>query len=327
MLHVHDLFTPIIRLYDCSTTTCVDEQPSLAVTSSPNNSRSHGPTMNDFLSYVDSLLKPRTPSLANALSPSPMPFFPFAAPLPTPIRATQDEEITPKEAIEQLILGVLRPPGTPSSSFAIARSGLRVATLTLARPAYKLGEAITAVLDFTGAQLTTYHVHVTLESSESIAPDLALRSEASVHRTTRKIHAMYSCMTLYADRTVTSLSIPSSASATFETSGVSLKWAIRIEFITLSPGHSQQHLPSTPPSPTSPTHSSALPTPPKPELLDLTFSDQRGEIREARQGITVESFEAEVPVRVLPNPGEMGIVGIGGSSSTVAGAGEGGYAV
>ena len=45
-----------------------------------------------------------------------------------------------------------------SQMFEIARNGRRVASLSLARPAYKLGEAIIAVIDFSGAQIPCYHV-------------------------------------------------------------------------------------------------------------------------------------------------------------------------
>ncbi len=96
---------------------------------------------------------------------------------------------TAKEAIDFAILRAnMTAAGQQSANrFEIARDGRRVGVVMLARPAYRLGEAINLVVDFTGAEVPCYAVHSALETTERVDPTLALRSEASVHRVTRKI--------------------------------------------------------------------------------------------------------------------------------------------
>lgn len=289
-LFTHDLMRPIIKLHDSSSTTCLDEQPASlkAVAKRPQGKE---PTMNEFLMYIDNLLGPRTstPSLdTNMLSPS----F-LQPPLPTPIRTTAEDELTPKEAIEAAILGSIKGAGA-GNQFDIRRSQRRVASLILARPAYKLGETVTAVLDFSNAEIPCHHLHVSLESAETVSSSLALRSASSIHRATRRIHGHYSLSTLYSQRATINLTIPSTASPDFETSGVSCVWTLRLEFITPAVSHHLEDGDFT-------VH--------KDELLDLTHSDNRGEIWEAKQQLLVESFDANIPIKVYPNPNEVGFAG------------------
>ncbi|KAK5705839.1 Golgi membrane exchange factor (Ric1p-Rgp1p) subunit [Elasticomyces elasticus] len=120
----------------------------------------------------------------------------------------------------------------------IALSGQAVAVLTLIRPAYRLGEAVTGSIDFTASQSTpgvpaqaaTYAVLLELESAERLYPSLALRSSTSIARVTRKVHATVHENTLLARQVSFSFAIAHSATPTFETTGVSLAWRLSIEF-------------------------------------------------------------------------------------------------
>ncbi len=119
-----------------------------------------------------------------------------------------------------------------TNRFEIARNGRKVGTVLLARPAYRLGETVTMVVDFANADIRCYAVHAALETAERIVdPSLALRSEASIQRVTRKVYASLSEATLYARRFVFTATIPASATPEFVTSGVSLDWKIRVEFV------------------------------------------------------------------------------------------------
>lgn len=151
--------SPIVLLRDEAITACVDDQTSTPPSSVPMPKKAvkQESSLEDFLSYVDSLLAPRdgslTPSSLGALSPS-------IPPLSKRFSLADGQPMSAKDAVE---LAILRgPSGSPSDShcsiFEIARNGRRVATLTLARPAYKLGETITAVIDFSGAKIPCYHV-------------------------------------------------------------------------------------------------------------------------------------------------------------------------
>jgi len=111
------------------------------------------------------------------------------------------------------------------------------------------------------------------------ASAFALRSEASILRVTRKIHVSHSESTLFARRIVFSPTIPISATPEFITSGVSLDWRVRIEFVTprLVGDYGEQSYA---------------------ELLEEISSDDRGMVLAAAEVLDCESFEIAVPLRV-----------------------------
>ena len=151
----------------------------------------------------------------------------------------------------------------------------------LTRPAYRLGETITAAIEFTGADIPCYALHASLETSERVDGAIALRSDASIRRVTRKIHSSHSEATLFASRIVFSPTIPSTATPSFITSGVSLDWKIVIEFVTprfeALEDNRIMH---------------------GPELVEEISRDDRGVILAAVEGIECETFEVVVPLRV-----------------------------
>ncbi|KXX79993.1 Protein sat1 [Madurella mycetomatis] len=253
----HDLMSPYILLRDQARVQAVKDgghhTPTLQQKPKPLVSSGASSTMASFLSYVDDLLaRPKHPnqpghhSSAALLSPSatvppsrrpsvystysddpsfPSPFLPASA----------------KEAIDLAILrSNLSPPGHQSANrFEIARNGRRVGVVMLARPAYRLGEAVTLAIDFAGAEVPCYAVHAALETAEKVDPSLALRSEASVHRVTRKVWVSGSEVVMYARRAVFTPTIPATATPEFMTSGVGLEWKIRLEFVVPA---GEQHL-------------------------------------------------------------------------------------
>ena len=269
----HDLMSPYIILRDqarvktIESTTFESSQETLTRgISKPNDS-----TPNDFLSYVDDLLtKPRSSSANGLLSPTEA--FRLRR------QSSIEEPTTAKEAIDMAILQSNTATETQHSAnrFEIARSGRRVAVVMLARPAYRLGETITAAVDFTNAEIPCYAIHAALESSEKVDNAIALRSEASILRVTRKTYVSHSESTLFARRVVFSPTIPVSATPEFITSGVSLGWRIRIEFVTPPLANGEVYA----------------------ELLEELASDDRGFTLAAAEAIDCESFEVAVPLRV-----------------------------
>ena len=151
----------------------------------------------------------------------------------------------------------------------------------LTRPAYRLGETITAAIEFTAADIPCYALHASLETSERVDGAIALRSDASIRRVTRKIHSSHSEATLFARRIIFTPTIPSTATPSFITSGVSLDWKIVIEFVTPrfeALGDDKM------------TYG--------PELVEEISRDDRGVILAAVEGIECETFEVVVPLRV-----------------------------
>jgi hypothetical protein len=276
----HDLMSPYIILRDQARVKIIEsstdtnlggsKEPEAKQTVKKNES-----TLNDFLTYVDELLtRPRQNSSLGLLSPT--------EPPRSRRLSSIEEPVTAKEAIDMAILrsNVAIETQQSANRFEIARSGKRVAVVMLARPAYRLGETITAAIDFTDAQIPCYAMHAALETSEKVDNSIAIRSEASILRVTRKVHASHSESTLFARRVVFSPTIPISATPEFLTSGVSLDWRVRIEFVTprligeneVAQGYA--------------------------DLLEEISRDDRGVVLAAAEALDCESFEIAVPLRV-----------------------------
>ncbi|KAF1851706.1 Rgp1-domain-containing protein [Cucurbitaria berberidis CBS 394.84] len=274
----HDLMSPYIILRDQARTASVGAaataKSSLLITKvSPSETSNHH-AFGDFLEYVDNLLdRPRQNSSMGLLSPTET--------LPGRFSMAEEPQ-TIKEAIDMAILrsNLTGAANQSANRFEIARSGRRVAVITLARPAYRLGETMSAVIDFTDSHIPCYSVHVSLETSEKVDPAIALRSNASIYRVTKKVHASFSENALFAQKLAFSPTIPPNATPEFITSGVSLEWKLRVEFITPRLAHEDGE--------------EAL----WDELLEEISSDDRGVILAAAQRLPAESFEVQVPIRV-----------------------------
>jgi hypothetical protein len=234
------------------------------------------PAFSEFAEYVDNLLdRPRKNSSMGLLSPTET--------LPGRSPTFEDQTHSMKEAID---IAILRSNLTGASNqsanrFEIARSGRRVAVIMLGRPAYRLGETVAAVIDFTDSHIPCYSIHISLESAEKVDPAIALRSDASIYRVTRKVHASFSENALFAQRLSFSPTIPPNATPEFCTSGVNLEWKLRVEFIT--PRLTQE----------GEGGGAYLD-----ELLEELSSDERGIMLAAAENLPAESFEVQVPVRV-----------------------------
>jgi hypothetical protein len=268
--------SPYIILRDQARTTTLDTATGGKSLNGAKKGAASGKsdTFGDFLEYVDNLLeRPRQNSSMGLLSPTGT----------MPGRSTIAEEPqTMKESIDTAILrsNLTGAANQSANRFEIARSGRRVAVIMLARPAYRLGETMSAVIDFTDSHIPCYSIHVSLETSEKVDPAIALRSNASIYRVTKKAHASFSENALFAQRLTFAPTIPPNATPEFITSGVSLEWKLRVEFIT--PRLMQED------------GAGAV----WDDLLEEISSDDRGTILAAAQRLPAESFEIQVPIRV-----------------------------
>lgn len=268
--------SPYIILRDQARTSSVDSGTTTdSPTKKPTSRKQENADFADFLEYVDNLLeRPRQNSSMGLLSPTET--------IPGRSSSLASESHTMKEIIDLAILrsNLTGAANQSANRFEIARSGRRVAVIMLARPSYRLGETISAVIDFTNSDIPTYSVHVSLETAEKIDPAIALRSNASIHRVTRKVHASFSENALYSQRLHFSPTIPPSATPEFITSGVSLEWKLRVEFITPRLMHEDAEQVYWD------------------DLLEEVGTDDRGVMLAAAERLPAESFEVMVPVRV-----------------------------
>lgn len=238
-----------------------------------------GPTWTsapEFLSYVDEILEKRESQ-----------FLRTPGQLNTPLeRRRSSSGLGPppscKEAIEFAILrsNQVSSSNRSANRFDIARNGRRIAVVVLNRPSHRLGETIFATIDFTDATLPCFSLRATLETSEKVDPSLALRSNTSIHRATRRIHASFFENTLFATRIVFSPAIPISATPTLLTTGIKLDWDLRFEFVTTHSKHDKDETLSGK------------------GLLELLGQDERGSVYSALENLPSESFEVAIPLTV-----------------------------
>lgn len=274
----HDLMSPYILLHDQARTRTIDLTTNSKFPSRENKSasstKSNDNTLADFLQYVDNLLDRSSQDASNGLlSPT--------GTVPGRSLASREPYIM-KDAIDAAILrsNLTGAENQSANRFEIARSGKRVAVIMLARPAYRLGETMSAVIDFSNAHIPCYSIHVSLETSEKVDPAIALRSNASIYRVTKKVHASFSENALFARKLAFSPTIPPNATPEFVTSGVSLEWKLRVEFVTPRLMHGDGEVAVWD------------------NLLENVLKDDRGVISAAVQRLPAESFEIHVPIRV-----------------------------
>lgn len=309
----HDLRSPYIMLRDQARIRSIEKKNSLYIDRRSSEAElrekvttgvdAGSSTMNGFLSYVDELVNSsRQGSRSGLLSPT-------AAPGSRRPSAFE-EATTAKDAIDLAIMrSNLTMEGQQSANrFEIARNGRRVGVVMLARPAYRLGETVTMAVDFTGADIPCYAVHAALETSERVDHSLAMRSEASIHRASRKVHVFSSEATLYSRRMVFNPAIPVTATPEFVTSGISLEWKIRLEFVVPSQDVESRTFEEQPEEdedmesdhgqekrliPESKHHQG-----PHHLLEEISRDDRGGLVLVAAENLTCESFEVAVPLRV-----------------------------
>ncbi|KAF5021378.1 hypothetical protein F66182_6567 [Fusarium sp. NRRL 66182] len=273
----HDLMNPYILLRDQAQVRSPSNGDK-GTKNIGNGTKGQQSALNDFLLYVDDLVhRPRDESGSIVLSPG-------AGNSRRP--STFEDASTAQEAIHMAIMRSNMTSGGQQSPnrFEIARNGQRVGVVMLTRPAYRLGEVVTMAIDFTDADIPCYAVHSTLETSEKVDASLAMRSESSIHRVTRKVHSSSSEATLYSRRVTFKPTIPITATPEFVTSGVSLEWKIRIEFVVPSTGSD------------SPDESGRQA--PHPLLEQISQDEKGGTVLVAVENLICESFEIAVPLRV-----------------------------
>lgn len=274
----HDLMNPYVLLRDEAQVKSPSDNKQEKGRKS-NGTPKQPSSLNDFLLYVDDLVhRPRDEQGSILLSP--------AADGSSRRPSVFEDARNAQEAIHLAIMRSNMTSGEQQSPnrFEIARNGQRVGVVMLTRPAYRLGEVVTMVIDFTDADIPCYAVHTTLETSEKVDPSLAIRSESSIQRVTRKVYSASSEATLYSRRVIFNPTIPITATPEFMTSGVSLEWKVRIEFVVPS---------SELDSPDS--NERRVPHP----LLEQIAQDKKGgTVLVAVENLICESFEIAVPLRI-----------------------------
>ena len=172
-----------------------------------------------------------------------------------------------------------------ATRYEIARNGVRVAMIMLARPTYQLGEVVQIAVDFRESRIQCYSLHASLETSETINPAISLRSKASIHRATRRTYASQFDATIAARKIMFNPIIPLASTPDFVTSGISLEWRLRFEFVTSRSGDKRGADKGFE------------------YLLEEVARDERGTMRAAVQGLGCDVFDVTIPLRVYGDIG------------------------
>lgn len=306
----HDLMSPYIMLHDAARTKSIatGAGPSFASLRLPAKGgqkvvKTPKQGLEDFLRYSERLLEEQGESngaLLSPTSPASPPEFSWQGSF-SDQTAGSIKEVIDFAILRSNLVSTSAPhnkaDAQSANRFNIARSGQPVAVLTLLRPAYRLGEAVTGTIDYTALppqsdmplHVMTYATLVELESAERVDPSLALRSSHSINRVTRRVHASVHENTLFARQISFNLTIPANATPTFETSGVSLAWRLRVEFTT------QRQQAQGPGMETANGGGDR-------ELLEELGSDERGTVLIARERLMADTFEIAVPLKVFGAP-------------------------
>ncbi|KXL43151.1 hypothetical protein M433DRAFT_58906 [Acidomyces richmondensis BFW] len=317
----HDLMSPYVFLQDVAHTESVTwasspplgSQHSFSPRNIPHGRKPAKQSLEDFLRYTERLLERSkdgrssgallSPSSPTSLSPTTSRKQSLADQMPCTIKECIDFAIL-RSNFTDTSTNRSKPSEAPRASpnrFNIARSGQPVAVLTLLRPAYRLGEAVIGTVDFTAPRpsagtpppVATYATVVELETVERVDPSLALRSSTSISRVTRKVHASLHGNTLFARRICFNLTIPPTATPSFETTGVSLLWGLKIHFTTQRQQQQQAHGLGIDGGEQEDGDE---------QLLEEIGSDERGTVLIAREWLLADSFEVAVPLRVYGTP-------------------------
>lgn len=194
----------------------------------------------------------------------------------------------------------------PTVSYDINKDGFMVASLTLVKSAYRLGETVNGsvvvnsgdgrvlrvsyiICIFYSSSTNTFclkQVSARLETHELIETSISTKTAPQIRQITRRLHSEYHETTLDSARVGFALAIPSGATPDFATSGVKLQWSVRLSFLVI------------PPSPDSP-----LPPPKKPRAPSAGSSvPTASSSRHGRSKSFAYGFEPSVPLTLPAAP-------------------------
>ena len=166
-------------------------------------------------------------------------------------------------------------PRNNINRFEIMRDGISVAVVLLGRHVFRLGESISVIIDFQQSAVRCHSLTAILESFEIIDPTIALRSQASIYRATRRIHASRFELILFEKRATFNPIVPQYATPSFQTSCVSLGWSLRFEFMISQKGVKGVQ-----------------------EYFSEVVRNERGSVSTGVQILPWEKFEVSVPLHI-----------------------------
>lgn len=234
---IHDLKKPIVLQEDLAIITPFDNRrPSIKSISKikPKVSQStYQQQEQDFLIYIDQLLKDQQP-IDPQQQEQQQPLMMIS---PTMVR---QNSVVPqpfnlnscRENIDYFVkYNYMTDDKMYKVIFQIAQSGKYVASVSLSKPIYRVGEDISIKIDFTDSKINCYHVTASLETFEKII-DQSLNTENNSTTSKKRAYAQLQTSTFSTLNTHFDLTIPVTGTPQFVTSCITMHWSVRLDFVT-----------------------------------------------------------------------------------------------
>ncbi|GES77084.1 Rgp1-domain-containing protein [Rhizophagus clarus] len=252
---IYDLMNPVVIYKDEAVITCKEETPKPKPTKKRDNKKE------EFLDYLEKLVQNSEYEISSIADEN------------DDSKDSDTYVFVEKEENSVANTATILSKNMRKANFDICKNNQRVAQLCLLKTSYRLGDIVTGTINFNDAVIPSYQVSITLESSEVVEPSIANRPPQQIARATRKIHGEHHEFCLNAGRIGFSISIPTSSTPDFQTTGVKLQWCLRLEFITGPKGQSP--------------------------LMPLN-ADERHQYYQAIENTNVETFDCAIPIKVYP---------------------------
>lgn len=184
------------------------------------------------------------------------------------------------------------------TNFDVAKQGNLIATASLSKPIYRIGEDVTLLIDLSKSlkNFACHHVTASLEAHETIREDL-LQPGGKLNEQERRIYSQQQQSTFCLSKAHFELTIPPTASPEFKTSLSTFSWYLKLEFvITILPGN-------------SPSESrTSEPLNPLIQAEPVGPHDDKGQFFFAKKALVCERVTARIPLRVLPTNQDIGAI-------------------
>ncbi|GAA6003982.1 hypothetical protein JCM10207_006497 [Rhodosporidiobolus poonsookiae] len=186
-------------------------------------------------------------------------------------------------------------------SYDINKDGYQVASLTLVKSAYRLGETVNGSVVINSGEGRVLRVSARLETHELVETSISTMAAPRMRQMTRRLHSEHHEMTLDAARVGFALAIPSGATPDFGTSGVKLQWSVRLSFLIIPPSPEAGSAPAAPPPRRAGIGPFSRGAPP-PAPLPPPSQNGAGGRHHGRSKSFAYGFEPAVPLTLPPPP-------------------------
>ncbi|EGC31713.1 hypothetical protein DICPUDRAFT_82408 [Dictyostelium purpureum] len=147
-------------------------------------------------------------------------------PLPYPQNLSQYDSNNTKKSV----IDILNKHSSPVS-IVISKGQEKIATFSICKTAFSLGDSVHGTFDFSIATIPCYKILIKLECEETVDSKY-LQSTRGSNKPIRKLYGELHEFTTNLKQTHFLFHIPVEANQEFSTKYVSVKWSLRFEFIT-----------------------------------------------------------------------------------------------